>query len=895
MKRKLWTFTAVVIAIGCKLLAEDGYNWPAEVGMERLCYLMPETMAFSESSYDRRGLNVDLPAPGLGNPHATYLGKDELGDKIFLDVKGAGCVYRLFMSEMEERKNARLKIYFDGSATPAINEKVCDLAQARVAGFSCPLVHIRNQVGTGAPFTSQNIDVPLPFAKAIKITCTDPGPNLYQNIQYHLFPPGTLIETWSPEQDLTKSLEIVNRLGIDPKSTVGNGIVTGKKDLGAGVAVTLLEVTGKRQIQSIRIKLPGFTATAGETLTAIGNAFTNTSQFQAEVNPSNDGVRLQRVYAAKPGMSSQATVFVDGQEVGIWKTAVPEPDMSSQAAVFDDVREVGNWKTAVPDASGAPDQLWRESIFYIPRVFTKGKKTLLIKVVNGQPGKAWNEYAYSVFSNFTDADFTNPEREASDKKTKALGYRLTDRMMVGEATSAAAHAYACSGVTWRGETSSKYLARCADYVSMLTDIRIRMSWDDESVPSVDARLCEFFGQTEFGLENTERSAIGRSVPVGLDEDNQLYCYFPMPFRTKGVIELVSTRAQTTPAIGYEIQYKDFSDDFSRVGYFKTASVHEKKTATDTSCFTLVDVKGAGKLVGVSANMIGGPIVTAAYLEGDERVYVDGGKTAAICGSGKEDFFGGSYYFYGGPASLPFSGCTYNAKWGYNSVFGGNDLPFKCSAYRFMINDCVPFRSQLKVYIEHGSHMNYPGWPGEEKDAPNHDLEESTYLTFYYLNPMPAMTLTDTLETANAESQVAHHYDPKDKTPVTKTGNWDRNGYYDQTNHTASGIAVLAQSVSAFTVRINPKNSGVMLRRLMWYADANQEAEVWVDGQNTGTWYDAGKNEQKETDKRPMLWRETPYFIPQQYTRGKDTLEVKIKVFSPVWNEYKYEVFSMTGN
>ena len=307
------------------------------------------------------------------------------------------------------------------------------------------------------------------------------------------------------------------------------------------------------------------------------------------------------------------------------------------------------------------------------------------------------------------------------------------------------------------------------------------------------------------------------------------------------------------------------------------------------------MKGAGKLVGVTDNMVGGPIGTAAYLEGDERVYVDGSKTPAICGSGKEDFHGGSYYFYGGPAALPYSGCVYNAKWGYNSVYGGNDPPYKCSAYRFMINDCVPFRTQLKVYIEHGSHMNYPGWPGEEKDAPNHDWEESTYLTFYYLNPTPAMTLTDTLETANAGSQALHHCDAQGKTPVTKTGNWDRNGYYDQTNYTGSGMALLAHADSAFTVSIHPNNRGVMLRRLMWYADANQEAEVWVDGQNTGTWYDAGKNEQKETDKKPMLWRETQYLIPNSFTQEKRTLKITIKVVSPVWNEYKYEVFSMTGD
>ncbi len=429
---------------------------------------------------------------------------------------------------------------------------------------------------------------------------------------------------------------------------------------------------------------------------------------------------------------------------------------------------------------------------------------------------------------------------------------------------------------------------------MQKDINLRIFFDNEITPSVDARLCDFFIQSEFGLDLPNHSTVGRALPVGLDQDNQLYCYFPMPFQKAARIELVSNRNVPTKDITYEIQYKSFTAPFSSVGYFKTAHVYANVTEDDNKNITLLNVKGSGKLVGVSANMMQdvlNAINNASFLEGDERIYVDGSNTSAICGSGKEDFFGGSYYFWGGPASLPYSGCIFNSKWGYNSE-SGTFKPYKSSAYRLMINDAVSFRSEIKLDIEHGSHFGYNKWSGEERDAPNHDQEKSHYLTYYYLNPDVAMSLSDTLETGNSISQKKHLYNIDNKTQVTKTGNWDRNGYYDQENHTSTGMALTGGGESAFTMTIHPKNSGCMLRRLMWYADANQEAEVYVDGEKVGIWFEGGKNFQKETDIKPMLWRDSQYFIPAKFVQSKSSIKIKLKVISNVWNEYKYEIFSM---
>lgn len=851
-------------------MAQDDGAIALATRFERLFQLTPETMAYSESSYDRRGLNVDLPNPGLGNPYPTYLGNDSHGDRVLLDVKGAGCVYRIFMSEFSHRTTARLKVYLDGSATPAINEKVIDLSEGRVPGFPAPLVHIRNQAGSGGPATCQHNDVPIPFARSIRITTDESGADLYQNIQYHLFAAGTPVRSWTPDQDLSATLAQLNRTGHDPKTQTGNLIRSGTAELPADSRLTLFEAKGPRQIQSIKIRIAGLSQWNGEALSHAGRSFAGSCSFHAAVFPRNDGIKLKRLRLVKPGVAGAARVFIDDLEVGQW---IDRPEQGIQSR----------------------EPYWSESEFFIPGKFTRGKSTLAVRIENARDGGSWSDYRYRIHCAHVDHTLFDKDKDAIDKLTKGCGYRLSDVLEIGDKESEAGHHYACTREIWRGITASRFPVRDTHhYRSYLNDIRLKITWDGATTPAVDACLSGFFAQSRFGMDEIDHSVAARTLPVGIDEDDFLYCYFPMPFQQRAQVELIAGHLPAAARLEYEIQDHDFAGSFGNVGYFKAHELHSDKSEKDTSNFTLLEVQGTGKVVGVTSNMEQTKLnVTgqASFLEGDERIYVDGSKTAAICGSGKEDFHGGSYYFWGGPYTLPTSGCSYNSKWGFNS-HPGSTHPYRCSAYRFMIQDAVPFRSGVRFDIEHGSHMNYPGWPGEEKDAPNHDQETAYYLTFYYHRDAAAMVLSDALEVADATSQAAHHYDPNGKTPIAKTGNWDRNGYYDQATHTHAGMVLAATNESTFTASIDPHNRGVMLRRLMWHAHANQAAEVRVDDRLVGVWQDGGKNFQNETDLKPMLWRETACFLPADFTRGKSAITVKLKITSPLWNEFKYEIFTL---
>ena len=131
--------------------------------------------------------------------------------------------------------------------------------------------------------------------------------------------------------------------------------------------------------------------------------------------------------------------------------------------------------------------------------------------------------------------------------------------------------------------------------------------------------------------------------------------------------------------------------------------------------------------------------------------------------------------------------------------------------------------------------------------------------------------------------------------------------------------------SEFTLRIDPQNLGVMLRRKLDYAFPNQRAEVFVSGPGkadwkpAGIWYLAGSNtcvysnppkgdelgatrHVVQTSNR--RFRDDEFLIPRDLTSGRSAIRVRVK-FTPVetplypgyplaelaWSEMRYTAYS----
>lgn len=154
----------------------------------------------------------------------------------------------------------------------------------------------------------------------------------------------------------------------------------------------------------------------------------------------------------------------------------------------------------------------------------------------------------------------------------------------------------------------------AGRIDALNDGWLQIYWDDEPTPSVSALLGAFFALGRFGFYPT------RVLGVGVDEAGDLYVYFPMPFETRAIVQIVNQRAGATTPLAYEIKHRAFTDGFRTVGYFKTQYRFQSHDANDGADIVVLDAAGVGHWIGVVLSLQGK--MDFGFLEGDEKIFVD---------------------------------------------------------------------------------------------------------------------------------------------------------------------------------------------------------------------------------------------------------------------------------
>lgn len=207
----------------------------------------------------------------------------------------------------------------------------------------------------------------------------------------------------------------------------------------------------------------------------------------------------------------------------------------------------------------------------------------------------------------------------------------------------------------------------------------RISFDSQTM--VEAPLGDFFG---LGFGPTP----WKSLPMGFDEDGA-YCYFRMPFRKGARIDVENQGKGTlsatfTGAARSGVPTKPW-------GYFH-ANYHTAVNEAGQDYF-FGRLRGAGHVVGVTESMRGTGGLW--FLEGDERVFVDGESKPSIQGTGTEDFYNCGWYFNEGPVNEALHGLSHKAE-------------TEIGAWRFTIPDAIPFTKSLDFRIEHGGTDDAPG-------------------------------------------------------------------------------------------------------------------------------------------------------------------------------------------
>ncbi len=320
---------------------------------------------------------------------------------------------------------------------------------------------------------------------------------------------------------------------------------------------------------------------------------------------------------------------------------------------------------------------------------------------------------------------------------------------------------------------------------------------------------------------------------------------------------------------------------------------------------------SGQFVGTS--IIFSHEANLSTLEGDPRFFFDDSQTPQAQGTGTEEWGGGGDYWGGLNMTLPFAGHPVGAKSSKEAVSAEDKVE---SAYRFLLGDLMPFGKNARIQLEHG---------GVDESTQHYET-----VTYWYGLPAASLVETDELSIGDEASEKQHRYfSPNASTP------YEFNSRYEWGPDTVDGKEIYpatpgrgrtTKTFSEFTLKTDPSNLGVMLRRKLDYSFPNQRAEVFIAGVETrpswkfaGIWYLAGSNtcvfsspgNQQELGATQHIvetsnrrFRDDEFLVPSALTHGRSAIRVRVK-FTPVaiplfpgyplpdlaWSEMRYTAYS----
>lgn len=380
----------------------------------------------------------------------------------------------------------------------------------------------------------------------------------------------------------------------------------------------------------------------------------------------------------------------------------------------------------------------------------------------------------------------------------------------------------------------------------INNVEIVAKWDDDRHPQVYSPIGIFCGCAVRPEEVRSMPTKVEKLPNGRI---RLTNYLRMPFWRHGVIGLTNRQEKNSGPISAEVRLIKNAYKEDKTGYFY-ANYRDGRTEMGRD-WLFADAIGTGKYLGSVQTMHG-----MHYCEGDEHITIDGTGMPQVNGTGSEDYYLGCYW-PNRNFNLPFAGCV-----GDISL-----VPGPACYFRFHLEAPINFYSSFDARIQHGGNSDI--------------VSHYRSCAFYYLRKMPAMRLTDFIDVANEASEKAHSYRSAGS---ILTGLLDASyeGNASTTTIRDDGRAHTKGSIS-FSVAVDPKNNGALLRRRLDQNTGRQSAEVYVDGVKIGVWYHADQNSF-------LRWWDDDFEIPASTTKGKSKLAIRLKVLSPI-NDFRYEAFS----
>lgn len=367
----------------------------------------------------------------------------------------------------------------------------------------------------------------------------------------------------------------------------------------------------------------------------------------------------------------------------------------------------------------------------------------------------------------------------------------------------------------------------------LQSARLRITWDDDSVPAVDAPLGAFFG---LGLG----PARIRALPLwsdGLAFESR----FRMPFWSGFHLSVRGLSGSLGIHVG-PARY-----DRAEAGYFHALASSALPTLAGQD-FEYAAPRGAGKLVGTVLTVQPASATTKKWWEGDLRSYENGRRTPSIQGTGHEDDHLASWSstLFEGPFSLPLQGEPSTT-----ILDTSGQVNADATFYRFYPG--IEFLDGARHSTEHGSRNSV----------------QSDYrgVAFYYADASGTLLVeTDRIDPPDPISRRNHAYSASGESSPTLLSS----SFEGRDDRTVVARETIDQTGAAeFHARVDTSNAGCFLRRTYDQRNGRQRALVRIDGVEVGVWYTADSN-------ATHRWAERDYFVPPRHTGGKHYVRVGIE-------------------
>jgi hypothetical protein len=214
-------------------------RWPA-----------PHYACLQASSYDRTQTDPPNPKTWFANKdYEQFIRVDESRGRkewVILEHQGPGCITRFWTPNLEDKKDQVIRVYLDGSETPAIEAKFLDLMNGR-SFIPPPFAFTSVRAG--------DLYLPIPFAKSCRITL-DSLP-FYYNINYRAYDPGTPVRGFS-RAALDAAAKRLRQVGhaLEARSAERAGQqVSTRGTVGTGKALSLSLPPGPSAVRLLEVRV----------------------------------------------------------------------------------------------------------------------------------------------------------------------------------------------------------------------------------------------------------------------------------------------------------------------------------------------------------------------------------------------------------------------------------------------------------------------------------------------------------------------------------------------------------------------------------------------------------------------------------------------------------------